>query len=280
MRVKAVTPDFFTTFSNRVLVGRSFAASDRRGAVLVAIVNKACASAFWPGRNPLGRRVFLGDSASGGEWLTVVGVTEDIERGELFERHGPVVYRPFDQAKLYHGSVRLAVRLADNRLDALTSAQSVIREATGRRSEPFVNDEDHLGARFLARRFNAIALDVFAGFGLLLAAMGIYGSIAFAVTQRTREIGIRVALGAARSSVLGLIARRGIVVAAVGTSIGVAGSLALTRVFKSFVAATSVTSPGIFSASIVVVLAVALVATFLPARRATAVNPVIALRAE
>lgn len=280
-RVKAVDPDFFTTLKNPLLMGRAFAADDRAGTLPVAIVNKAYASAAWPGRSPLGRRVFLGDSASFGQWLTVVGVSEDVEaRGNYTLRHAPVIYRPFDQAQFYHPSVRLAVRLAGDRVDVLAPAQSVIRELTRRPAAPFENDEDVLGTRFLARRFNAIALGVFAGFGLLVAAMGIYGSIAFAVTQRTREIGIRIALGAARASVFALIARRGIVVAAVGASVGVVGSLALTRLFHSFVVVTSVTNPWIVGVSVGVVLGMAMLATFLPARRATSVSPVIALRAD
>jgi putative ABC transport system permease protein len=279
-RVKAVSPDFFATWKNPILIGRAFATSDAAGAPLVAIVNRACASAFWPGRNPLGRRVFLGDSASVGEWVTVVGVAEDIERADYARRHNPVVYRPFDQAPLYHASAHLYVRLDDHRGDALTSALSTIRRVSGRQSAPFTSDESYLDTRFFARRFNAIALDVFAGFGLLLAAMGIYGSIAVAVTQRTREIGIRVALGATRQSVLGLIARRGLFVAAIGTCFGAAASLALTRVFRSLVSVTSVANPWTLGASAGVVLGIALLATLLPARRATGVNPVIALRAD
>jgi predicted permease len=279
-RVKAVSPDYFKTWKNPVLLGRAFAATDRAGAPLVAIVNRACASAFWPGMNPLGRRVFLGDSASGGEWLTVVGVTEDVEGGYYRFRHGLVVYRPFEQARLYHASVTLYVRPVGDRPAPLASVQSVIRQVTGQRGAPFVNEDERIDTRYRPRRFNAIALDVFAGFGLLLAAMGIYGSIAFAVAQRTREIGIRVALGAERSNVLSLVARRGVIIAAVGASLGVAGSVALTRVFRSFVSATNAGNPWIVGASVVVVVVVALIATFLPARRATDVSPVIALRAD
>lgn len=279
-RVRAVTADFFATWKNPVLVGRSFAATDRAGSPLVAIVNSAGALAFWPGTDPLGRRVFVGDSASGGEWLTVVGVTRDIERADFAYRHTPVVYRPFDQAPLYHASVRLSIRVEADRPEALTSAQAMIRRLTGRSSAPFESDAAYLGARFLPRRFNALALDLFAGFGLLLAAMGIYGSIAFAVTQRTREIGIRVALGAERSAVLRLIARRGVVIATTGTLIGALLSRGLTRAFTSFVAATPAANPWILGGSVVVMLGMALVATFLPARRALGVNPVIALRAD
>jgi putative ABC transport system permease protein len=279
-RLQAVDPDFFGTWKSPVLIGRAFTARDRAGAPLVAIVNKAAASTFWPGQNPLGRRVFAADSGSAGEWLTVVGVTEDMETGLYSRRHHPVVYRPFDQARLYHASVRLSVRVSGDRLDALAAAQTAIRDVTGRRSEPLQSEDSRLATRYVTRRFNAIALDVFAGFGLLLAAMGIYGSVAFAVTRRTREIGIRVALGAARTNVVALIARRGVFLTLAGAGIGVAASLAVTRVFRSFVSATSVTNPWIVVASVVVVLIVSLFATFLPARRASGVDPMIALRAE
>jgi putative ABC transport system permease protein len=279
-RVQAVDPDFFATWKTPILLGRAFAPADRAGGASVAIVNKAAADTFWPGQNPLGRRVFVGDSAAAGEWLTVVGVSADIEGSNYRFRHSPIVYRPFDQAPLYHVVVQLSVRVADDRPDVLAAAQSVIRRTSGRWADPLTSEEARLGTRYMTSRFSAIAIDVFAAFGLLLAAMGIYGSIAFAVTQRTREIGIRVALGAARSNVLALIARRGIVVTAVGATIGVVASFAVTRVFQSMVSATSVTNPWVVIMSVGIVLVVSSIATLLPARRATAVSPVIALRAD
>jgi predicted lysophospholipase L1 biosynthesis ABC-type transport system permease subunit len=129
--------------------------------------------------------------------------------------------------------------------------------ATGGPAATFWSDEERLGARLLVRRLNAVALDLFAGFGLLLAAMGVYGSVAYAVARRTREIGVRIALGAGRASVLGLVARRGLLVATAGVSIGTAGALALTRVLRSFVLGTSVTNPWVFAGCRLLMIGVA-----------------------
>jgi putative ABC transport system permease protein len=277
---KAVGSDYFATWGSRLLFGRPFTTADRHGEMPVAIVNRAAAASFWPGQNPLGRRIFVGDSASAGELLTVVGVATDAERGEMAERHWPMVYRPYDQAKFYHAAARLYIRVAASSPELFATAQAAIRQATDRPVDPFISDEEQLGTRLLTRRFNAIVLDLFAGFGLLLAAMGIYGSIAYAVTQRTREIGVRVALGAQRMSILGLVARRGVVLAMIGVAAGSAGAFALTRVLRSFVSGTSVTNPWVFAGSSALMIVVALLATFLPARRATRLDAVIALRAE
>jgi putative ABC transport system permease protein len=278
--LKAVSPEYFGTWGSRLLFGRPFTTADRPGETPVAIVNRAAAAGFWPGHNPLGRRIFIGDSASAGELLTVVGVATDAERGQMGERHWPVVYRPYDQAKFYHASAGLYIRVAAGRPKVFATAQAAIRQATDRPVEAFVSEEEQLSSRLLTQRFNAIVLDLFAGFGLLLAAMGIYGSIAYAVTQRTREIGVRMALGAQRMSILGLVARRGVILAIVGVLAGSASAFALTRVLRSFVSGTSVTNPWVFAGSGILMIVVALLATFLPARRATRLDAVIALRAE
>jgi putative ABC transport system permease protein len=278
--VKAVNPGYFTTFGTRLLSGRTFSNGDRRGAPLVAIVNRTTADRFWPGQNPLGKRIVLGDSGSVADVLTVVGVAADAERGELFERHWPMVYRPFQQATIYHAVAALYVRVADNGPDALAAAQAAIRQVTGRPAAPMASEEARLGTRFYDSRANAIALDLFGGFGLLLAAMGIYGSITYAVTQRTREIGIRMALGAERWSVVRLVARRGVLLALGGVCAGTAGALVLTRVLGSMLVTTNAASPWIFGGAALLVIGIALIATFLPARHATRVDAVIALRAE
>jgi putative ABC transport system permease protein len=160
----------------------------------------------------------------------------------------------------------------------LAAAAGAIRQATNRPASPFRSEEQRIGDRLLPQRFNAIVLDFFAGFGLLLAAMGIYGSIAYAVAQRTREIGIRVALGAETRSVLDLVARRGVVLAVSGIAGGLLGALVLVRVLASLVAMTSVMNPWILGGAALLMLAVALAATLLPARRALRVDPAMALR--
>ena len=278
--VKAVDLNYFETFGTRLVSGRPFAVGDAPGAPLVAIINKAAADAFWPGRSPLGERVFVGDSASPGEILTVIGVAANAERGELVQRHWPMIYRPFRQGRIYHAAARLYVRAADDNPTVLAAAERAVRETTNRKAIPFTADEEKLNNRFMGRRFAAIALDAFAAFGLLLAAMGIYGSVAYAAKRRTREIGIRMALGARRWDVVGLVARRGVLLAVIGSAAGVMGAITLMQLFKASVLTTMVGTPWIFAGSVGLMVVVVLVATLLPAARATRVDVVIALRAE
>ncbi len=278
--VKAVDAEYFRTFGTRLIAGRTFTAADRPGGALVAMVNKAAADAFWPGQNPIGRRVYVGDTPADGELLTVIGVAGNAERGELIERHWPMVYRPFAQAPVYHSAAALYVRIEPGKRGVIGAAQAAIREATGRPSNPFASAADHLRERLFSQQVNAIALELFAGFGLLLAAMGIYGSVAYGVTRRTREIGIRLALGAGHAGVVALVARRAMLLAAGGVAIGLVGALALTRVFRSLMVSTSATSPWIFAGASLVMIATSLVAALVPARRAARVDSVVALRSQ
>jgi putative ABC transport system permease protein len=246
----------------------------------VTVLNRAAAARFWPGEDPLGRRLFVGDSTGTGEWLTVVGVAADVERGRMAERHWSLLYRPLDQAPLYHPAASLFARIPDRAAAVLPALQSAVREALGHPTSAFRSVEQELGERFLEQRFNALALNLFAAFALLLASMGIYGSVAYRVARRTREIGIRMALGAEKGAVLRLVARDATGVAATGILLGLVGSVALVRVLRAFVSATNSTDPWASATAACVVGAAALLATWVPARRATAVDPVEALRSD
>jgi putative ABC transport system permease protein len=278
--VAAVDPTYFETFGMSLIEGRAFTVADTRGTRQVAVVNATVAANFWPGASPLGRQLFVGDSIGTGEWLTVIGVADDVERGEFVDRHFPMVYRPFEQAPLYHSGGFLYVRVAVAGEGVLPVLQRAVREVLGYPASPFESVEKGLAQRLLQARFNALALNAFAAFALLLAAMGIYGSVAYAVSQRTREIGIRIALGAERRNVLVLVARKAVLTAVAGVVLGLTGSVMLTGLFRALVSATSVTSPWIFGASASLIVAVSLLAAYLPARRAIRVHPVIALRSE
>ena len=279
-RVEAVSHEYFETLETPILRGRGFTAADAEGTRPVAVLNRAAAVRFWPGENPLGRQVFVGDSIRAGEFLTVIGVVADLERGEMIERHWSVVYRPLEQSPLYHPAASLFVRIPDQPGVALPELQGAVREALGHPTSPFSSVEEELGRRFQRERFNALALNLFAVFGLLLASMGIYGSVAYRVARRTREIGIRMALGAERRRVLRLVGRHATGVVAGGIVLGLLGSVAFTRVLRSFVSATSVTELWMFAASGSLIGVVALFATWIPARKALAVDPVVALRTD
>jgi ABC-type lipoprotein release transport system permease subunit len=200
----------------------------------------------------------------------------------MIERHSPKVYRPLAQAKFWHTVGSLQIRIDDRADDAslLALAQSRVREALQRAADPFKSAEAELDRRLRIRRLNAIALDFFAAFGLALAAMGVYGSIGAAVTRRTREIGVRIALGATPTKTLRLIVQRGIVLALAGVALGLVGAGAMAQVLRSLVAGTDVLDARLFSAAAAVMILTAGVAAWLPARRVLRVDPVDALRAD
>lgn len=276
--LKAVDAGFFQTLGSPLVKGRPFTSADQFGAPNVAIVNEAAASAFWPGQDPLGKEVSAGDAPADAELLTVVGVATDMERGEMIERHWPMVYRPLPQARVYRAPAILHLRVQSARV--IPAAQRTLYEATGRPAPPLAGAANGLRERLFAQRVNAIAFQVFSAFGLLLAAMGIYGIAAYAVTQRMREIGIRLALGAPRAAVVALIARNGLLLALSGALLGLMGALALARVYGSIMVGTSPMNAWIYLGAAMVMVVTALAATLMPARRAVQTDAMSVLRAE
>ena len=278
----AVDPGYFATLGMRILRGRSFGPIDGVGGSRVALVNRSAAARFWPGQDPVGHQVFIGDSGGVGELLTVVGVSADAERAEMVVRHWPVVYRPLAQATLWHTTGKLQVRLerGADRAAVLGLGQAQVRDVLQSPVDAFHAATSELDDRVRARRFNAIALDMFAVFGLLLAAMGVYGAVSTAVTRRTREIGVRIALGAGLGGTLRLVVRREVVLASAGVALGLLGAFAMSRVLRSLVAGVSAFDARVFATAAAVMLLTAGAAALLPARRALRVDPVDALRAD
>lgn len=278
--VDHVEHDFFTTLGIQLAAGRTFSEADDRSAPPVAILNRSAAARFWADQAVLGRRVFVGDSAGAGEWLTVIGVADDVERGELVRRGYPRLYRPLAQSPIYHPRMQMHLRLTDSRPATLQAVQSALRESLGRPISALRSHEAELGERFAGQRIHALAIDLFAAVALLLAALGIYASVAYAVTRRTREIAVRIALGATHVNVLTLFARDAVIVALVGLILGCAGSFALSGMLQSFLSATNVTDLRAFGGAALVMTCAVLIAACLPARRAMAVEPTLALRSE
>ncbi len=275
--------DFFQALGVPLKRGRLFNESDRPGAQPVVIVNESLARQFWPGEDPIGKRLTWGTPEMGLPWLTVVGMIGDVHQAAPDEKLFPHVYEPYLQ-RAGHSWVRkmnLALRAAG---DPLALASAVRREVSLLDPELPVTKlrtmQQILDGSLAPRRLSMWLLTVFALAALLLAALGIYGVMAYAVTLRTREIGIRMALGAPRASVLRMILGQGIKLVAAGVIAGVAASLALTRLMASLLYGVSPADPPTFAAVALLLVSIALLAQFPPARRAVSVDPAVALRHE
>jgi putative ABC transport system permease protein len=279
-----VLGDYFQALGVQLKRGRFFTDADRPGAGPVIIVNETLARQFWPGLDPIGKHLTWGSLQMHLPWLTVAGVIGDVNQAAPDEKLFPHVYEPYLQTSSGGGWVRwmhLAVRTSG---DPLALANAVRREVARLDPELPVTKlrtiQQILDNSLSPRRLSMWLLTVFALAALLLAALGIYGVMAYAVARRTHEIGIRMALGAQRVNVLGMIMGHGMKLAAAGLAIGLAGSLALTRLMTNLLYDVKPTDPLTYAAVALLLILIALAANFAPARRAVSVDPTVALRHE
>ena len=272
-------PGFLHTMGVALVAGRDFTMQDGPGAPGVVIVNETLARRMWPDESPLGKRLRLD---SGEPLLEVVGVARDGRYHELTEQQAGFLYLPERQHPRRFGSdMALVLRTAGDPRPLLATVREVIRGMD--RNLPVYRLqtlEEHVRQRLDKERGASALLGAFGSLALLLASLGLYGVMAYAVTQRTREIGIRVALGAARRDVLGMVVGEGVKLAAVGIVIGLVLSAALTRIIGRFLYGVTATDVATFGAVALLLAAVAAGASLIPARRATRVDPMVALRAE
>ncbi len=275
-----VNPGYFYTLGIPVLQGRTFTDHDDEDAQTVAVVNEALARHLWPGENPVGKQLALGRPGSGGpQATTVVGVVGDTRHEGLSQDVEGEIYVPYLQQ--VDPSMQLAVRTASDPTSLVSAVRSQVMAVDS--SEPIYHVgtmEEAISDSLAPRRFNMLLLGIFAGLALALATVGIYGVMAFSVTQRTHEIGIRMALGAERRDVLSLIVRDGLALTLIGVILGVAGAWALTRFLTSFLFEVRSTDPATFVLVPVGLMVVSMLASYIPARRATRVDPMVALRYE
>ena len=274
------TPDFFKVMGTPLLRGRFFDARDRDGSQPVAIVNETFARRFFPNEDPLGRRFLYGDPGSDDDqWLTIVGVVADMKRTDFNSEVRPETFFPHAQGAAT--SMMLVVRGAGDAASLAGLVRSQVRALDPDQPVFSVRTmEEQLSDRRAQHRFNMILLAVFAALALVLAAVGLYGVMAYSVTQRTHELGVRMALGARAADVFRLVVGRGMLLAALGVGAGLLASLALTRVMASLLYGVSATDPLTFGGVALALAAVAFVSCYLPARRATKVDPMGALRYE
>ena len=279
--VYVTTPGYLTAMEIPLLRGRPLSESDREKTDKVALINNTMAQALWPGTDPLGRRIrFSGDDGTEfQQWRTIVGVVSDVSQYALDKKPPMQIYVPHTQFPTTFNTV--VVKTTGDPKSFTGAVKNAILEVDKDQAVYSVATLDELlGESIVVRRFVMLLLMVFAGLALFLAAVGIYGVMSFVVTQRTKEIGIRMALGAQRHDVLAMVLRNGLALAIVGVCIGLASAFALTRLMSSLLFGVTTTDAATFALVPLGVIAVVLVACFLPARRASKVNPLIALRYE
>jgi predicted permease len=278
-----VTPDFFRTLGIAVLRGRALLPTDRAGAPTVVVVNETMAKQMWPNVDPLGRTMRM--FGEGGQWATVVGVVRDVRSGGFQADVPPTFYVAHAQgtAAAYYTprSMTLAIRTAGDPTALAAAVRAAVRATAPGAPVTEIRSMDAIVASSISsRRFSTTLLGVFAGVALALAGIGIYGVIAFLVAQRTGELGLRMALGAQRGAVIGLVLRQGMRLTGTGLAVGLVGALLLTRLVRSLLVNVSAFDLPTFAAVALGLLGVGLVACTVPARRALGVSPTQALRAE
>ena len=271
-----VTPDFFSVLQIPLLSGRIIAESDSLTSPTVSVINQSMARYFWPGQDPIGKR-FQIDGAT--NWLEVVGVVRDVHQRSLSDKLRPAFFVPYAQDPW--ASITLIVRTTPTPESLISAVQQAVTSLDSNQPLYRVRTLDAIVFLSVAeKRFNMLLLEIFAGIALLLAAIGIYGVISYSVAQRTSEIGIRMALGAQRRDVLRLVLGQGVKLAGIGILIGVAAAFALTRLMSSLLFGVGAYDPVAFAAAALILLLVAISACYIPARRAIAVDPMVALRYE
>jgi predicted permease len=273
----SVDSSFFAAAGIPLLEGRNFGAQDRADGLPVAIINEAMAQQFWPGESPLGRTIHL--HSPGFDDPMVIGVARTAKIRSLEEQPRPFIYLPFAQE--FNSWITV---LATTRADPPATARELHRLLRTTYPEVVVTRStslaEHIGIMHVARRLSAILSSVLAGLGLFLAAVGLWGVVSFAVALRTREMGIRIALGSNPGGVVALMVRGGMRLVLIGGAIGLAGALLISRGLSRFLFGVSALDPLTFSAGIVVLLIAGALAAYVPARRASHADPVRALRAE
>ena len=278
---RVVSPHYFGTMGIRLLEGRVFEEGrDRVDSPCVVVVGESVARKYWPGESALGKRLSPGRPESEADWCQVVGMVKDVRQMELAAEPKPQMYFTYEQADLF-APRHLVVSTEGDPLALAGTVRKTVWEVDRDQPVSNVNTMEGVLSESIARqRFSTLLLGVFAGVALVLAAVGIYGVMSYSMAQRTREIGIRMALGAQKRDVLKLAVGQGLRLVVIGVGIGLIGAFALTRVMSSLLFGVSATDPATLVTISLVLVLVALLASYIPAHRAAKVDPLIALRYE
>src|SRR5262245_33134475 len=278
---RSISLDYFSVMKIPLLAGRAFTERDNSQGPGVVIVNETFAKRHFPNENPIGKHVKPGISLEGEPvWREIVGVVKDVKHRQSLSRdYEPEYYLPHAQMPI--NSMNLVMRVTNDQRGLASAIQHEVQSLDLDIPVYRIRTlEQYLGVAVAQPKFNALLLSLFAGLALLLTAIGLYGVMAYSVVQRGQEIGIRIALGAQTGDMLKMVLRQGLKLTAIGLSIGLATAFALTRYIQSLLFGVKAADPLTFAAIAMLLIAVALVACWAPARRATKVDPMVALRAE
>jgi putative ABC transport system permease protein len=280
---RQVSTDYLKSIGILLREGRYFSDNDNERSMPVVIVNETMARQYWPGEEALGKRFKIGDPDSKNPWMTVVGIVTDVRQMGIDEPVKAEMYIPHKQIKshAFFAPRDLVIRTS---VEPMSLAAAVRREVnTVDPDQPVSNIrtmDEILGEQTSSRRLGMTILSVFAGLALLLASLGIYGVLSYFVVQHTSEIGVRAALGAQKRDILGLVMKKGMKLALFGVATGLAASAGLTRLMASLLYGVSATDPFTFVVIALLLLTVALLACYIPARRASKLDPIVALKYE
>jgi putative ABC transport system permease protein len=277
---RTISPGYFDTMGIPLLAGRSFTDHDSETSPTVVVISETMARRYWPGENAIGKRIAAGRVESDKDWMQVIGIVKDVRQFELSAESRPQMYLTYRQLDFFVPE-DLVVKTDVDPSSLAATVRKAVWDVDKDQPVSDIRTMNEILADSIARqRFSMLLLAVFAGVALLLAAVGIYGVMSYSVAQRTHEIGIRMALGAQTSAVLRLAVGYGLKLVIAGVVIGLIAAFALTRVMSTLLFGVTPTDPATFTVISLLLIGVAAVASYIPARRATKVDPIIALRYE
>jgi putative ABC transport system permease protein len=280
-RYHAATPGYFRALGIPLVRGRFFTQGDKRDAPLVLIINETMARLYWPREDAVGQRITFSDAPKEKDWMTVVGIVGDVKDKPTSSGAEPAFWWPALQEPFRMGEMSIAIRSESNATQLANDLRREVHRLDPTLAVADVRLMDQItDAGVSTARFAFFLVGLFAILAITLAAIGTYGVISYSVSRRTHEFGLRIALGANRWDVIQLVLRQGITLALSGVALGVLCSLALARVLRSLIYDVSPADPATFIFVSLIVITVALFACYLPARRATSVDPMAALRSE
>ena len=276
--LRVVSPGYFSTMGIPLVQGRDFTEQDKPDAVRVAVITEKTARHFWPGENPIGKRFKPGLVTGDSPWREIVGVVKDVRQNDFAAEPKMQMYMAHEQVGSFVPNA-VVVRTSVDPLSVGTAVRKTVWEIDKDQPVSDIRSMEEIVSTAVARqRFSMLLLGVFASLALVLAAVGIYGVMSYSVAQRTREIGIRMALGAQRKDVLKMAVGQGFKLVLIGVAIGLVAAFILTRVMASLLFGVSATDPVTFVAISLVLISVAVLASYVPALRASRIDPMVALR--